>query len=72
MSNPVRTSPPPFLVPAGLILIGIGLAYLAVSLGICSDNQFITLTRRELSAYFLSPIGYLVLGGMLLIQWIGY
>jgi ABC-type transport system involved in multi-copper enzyme maturation permease subunit len=32
----------------------------------------VALARRELSAYFLSPIGYLVLGGMVMLQWIGY
>ena len=71
-NNPIHTAPGPFLVPGGLILMIVGLVYLAVSLGICSDNQFVTLTRRELSAYFLSPIGYLVLGGMVLIQWNQY
>jgi ABC-2 type transport system permease protein len=72
LNNPVHTTPRPSLVPGGLILMIVGLAYLAVSLGICSDNQFVTLTRRELSGYFLSPIGYLVLAGMVLIQWAGY
>ena len=71
-NNPVHTMPKPFLVPGGLILMGLGITYLAIALGICSDNQFVTLTRRELSAYFLSPIGYLVLAGMALIQWVGY
>lgn len=71
-TNPVHTTPRPFLVPTGLILMGVGLTYLAVSLGVCSDNPFVTLTRRELSAYFFSPIGYLVLGGMVLVEWYGY
>ena len=61
-----------FLVPAGLILGLIGLIYLAVGMGACSDNQFVTLTRRELSTYFLSPLGYMVFGGMALCQWGGY
>jgi ABC-type transport system involved in multi-copper enzyme maturation permease subunit len=68
----VHNPPTPSLVPGGLILIGLGGIYLAVALGICSDNQFVALTRRELSSYFLSPIGYLVLGGLVLIQWLGY
>ncbi len=72
LSNPVLTAPRPFLVPGGLILITVGLSYISVALGICSDNQFVTLARRELSAYFLSPIGYLVLAGMVLVQWLGY
>ena len=64
--------PKPFLIPGGIVLGGLGFACVAVSLGICSDSQFVTLVRRELSAYFLSPIGYLVLGGMALVQWVGY
>jgi ABC-2 type transport system permease protein len=71
-SNTITTPPGPFLVPYGLILMGLGVTYFAVALGICSDNQFITLTRCELSAYFLSPIGYLVLGGTTLMQWVSY
>ncbi|MBN9121821.1 MAG: ABC transporter permease subunit [Planctomycetes bacterium] len=72
LGTQVTVAPKPFLVPGGLILGGLGLAYLAVSLGICSDSLFVTLTRRELSAYFLSPIGYLVLAGMVLAEWLGY
>jgi ABC-type transport system involved in multi-copper enzyme maturation permease subunit len=71
-SAPVTSPPTPFFIPAGLILIGLGALYLCVSVGICSDNQIITLTRRELSSYFLSPIGYLVLVGTFLMQWCGY
>jgi ABC-2 type transport system permease protein len=67
------TSPPaPFLVPGGLILAGLGLAYLAVALGICSDSQLATLTRREMSSYFLSPIGYLVIAGMVGAEGLAY
>jgi ABC-type transport system involved in multi-copper enzyme maturation permease subunit len=69
---PVAVPPQPFLVPGGLILGSLGLLYLAISVGICSESQFVTLTRRELSAYFFSPIGYFVLGGMLAAQWFGY
>ena len=71
-SAELTTPPKPFLVPAGLILGGLGLTYLAVAIGVCSDNQFVTLMRRELSAYFVSPIGYLVLAGMILVEWYGY
>lgn len=71
-SNTLTVPPRPFLIPTGIILMGIGLTYLTVALGICSDNQFVTLTRRELGAFFLSPIGYLVLGGMAAVEWLGY
>jgi len=71
-AHTITETPKPFMIPNGIILMGLGLLYLVVSLGICSDNQFVTLTRRELSAYFLSPIGYLVLGGMVAVQWLAY
>lgn len=71
-ANTLTTSPPPYLVPTGVILMGLGLTYLAVALAICSDNVFVTLTRRELAAYFLSPVGYLVIGGMAFVEWTGY
>ncbi|MBX9582859.1 MAG: ABC transporter permease [Gemmataceae bacterium] len=71
-ANLLTVPPPAFLVPAGVILMGLGLAYLGVAVGVCSDNQFVTLTRRELAAYFLSPVGYLVLAGTTLMQWISY
>jgi hypothetical protein len=65
-------APKPFLVPSGLLLGGLGVVYLAVSLGIVSDSPFVTMTRRELSSYFYSPIAYIVLLGMSLLTWIGY
>lgn len=68
----LTVSPKPFLVPGGLILGAIGLVYLAVSLGVCSESQFVTLTRRELSAYFFSPIGYLVIAGMAMTEGLAY
>ncbi|MBN9518009.1 ABC transporter permease [bacterium] len=71
-ANVLTTSPAPYLVPTGVILMGLGLTYLAVALAICSDNQFVTLTRRELASYFLSPVGYLVIGGMAFVEWTGY
>ena len=70
--SPLSIPAKPFLVPGGVILTLMGLIYLGVSLGYCSDNQLVTLTRRELSSYFLSPIGFLVLGGMALGQWLSY
>ena len=71
-ANLISTSPAPYLVPTGVLLMGLGLLYLGVALAICSDNQFVTLTRRELAAFFLSPVGFLVLAGMAAIEWLGY
>ena len=71
--NKVLTSPPqPFLVPYGLILIGLGLAWSAVSAAVGSEFQLAVLTRRELTSYFYSPIAYLVLFGMAAVGWLGY
>jgi ABC-2 type transport system permease protein len=69
---PVKALPQPFLVPGGLIFAVLGLALLAVSVGTCSDHPFVVLVRRELGSYFLSPVGYLVLAGMTLCQWLQY
>lgn len=70
--NTLTVHPKPFLVPNGIILMGVGVLYLGVALGICSDNQFVTLTRRELGSFFVSPVGYIVLLGMSLAAWVGY
>lgn len=64
------TNAPDFFVPAGLILTTASLICIAISLGICSDLPLIVLTRREIAAVFYSPIGYLVLFGMMLIGWL--
>ena len=68
----LSVQPRPFLVPGGVSLMAVGLVYLAISLGVCSDSQFVTLARRELSSYFFSPIGILVLLGMVVAEWMQY
>lgn len=50
-----------YLVPTGLLLMGLGLLYALVSAGICSDNRVLVMTRRELSAFFYSPMAYIVM-----------
>jgi len=61
-----------FLVPSGLILMGAGLAYLAVSLAVCSDWPLVVLVRRELAGFFYSPMAYLVLLAMMFVSWINF
>jgi ABC-type transport system involved in multi-copper enzyme maturation permease subunit len=61
-----------FFVPSGLVLIGIGVLYAILSVGICSERQVVVLARRELAAFFYSPIAYLVLFGMVVVCWINY
>lgn len=68
----VMSGLPRYLVPSGLLLTFLGLAYVALAVGVCSDRPIVVLTRRELAAYFYSPIAYLVLFGMTVIGWIMY
>jgi ABC-type transport system involved in multi-copper enzyme maturation permease subunit len=53
----------PYALPFGLVLMGLGLLYGAVTAGLCSDSTFVVLTRRELASLFFSPIAYTVLLG---------
>ncbi len=61
-----------FLVPSGLILLFFSVVYVAVAFGVCSDSVLVVLVRRELAAYFYSPMAYLVLIGMTLIGWANF
>ncbi|HZT82623.1 MAG TPA: ABC transporter permease, partial [Gemmataceae bacterium] len=63
------TPPPAYNMPYGLTLMGLGLLYVALCAGLCSDNQLIVLTRRELASLFFSPIAYVILLGLTLIAW---
>jgi ABC-type transport system involved in multi-copper enzyme maturation permease subunit len=63
------TSTPPdstFLASGGLLLMGLGLLYAGLAAAVCSDNTVAVLTRRELAAFFYSPIAYIVLIGLVL------
>ena len=64
--------PSPFLVPYGLILLALGLVYCGVSLAVASESHFVVIARRELTAYFYSPTGYLILLGAAAASWAGY
>jgi ABC-type transport system involved in multi-copper enzyme maturation permease subunit len=61
-----------FFLPSGILLIVGGLLYIAVGAGVCSDRQFVVLTRRELAAIFHSPLAYLVLVGYIVLGWYIY
>ena len=58
-----------YIIPSGLLLMGLGLLYLAISLGLCSDLKIIVLTKRELATFFYSPMAYLLIIGMTLVGW---
>jgi ABC-type transport system involved in multi-copper enzyme maturation permease subunit len=50
-----------YFIPSGLTLMGVSVLHFALALGICSDHPFVVLARRELAAFFYSPIAYIVL-----------
>jgi ABC-type transport system involved in multi-copper enzyme maturation permease subunit len=50
--------------------MGLGLLYVLVAAGICSDNRVLVLTRRELAAFFYSPMAYIVMVCLTLVAWL--
>jgi hypothetical protein len=68
----LKEAPAPYLIPSGLLLMGLGALYAILSAGLVTDNRVIVMARRELAAFFYSPIAYLVLFGFTLVSWIQY
>jgi ABC-type transport system involved in multi-copper enzyme maturation permease subunit len=58
-----------YLMPSGIVLMGLGLVYVASGFAISSDNRFVAMTRRELLAFFCSPTAYIFLLGFTIIAW---
>lgn len=56
-----------YVVPWGLTLMVLGVLYVMLALGYLSDRPLVVLTRRELAAFFLSPMAYIVLVGLTLV-----
>jgi ABC-type transport system involved in multi-copper enzyme maturation permease subunit len=50
-----------YVMPSGLLLMGCGLVYFLLALGILSERPFVVMTRRELGAFFHSPVAYFML-----------
>ena len=50
-----------YFVPGGLVMMSLGLAYAVTAVFLISDATLVVLTRRELLAYFCSPIAYILL-----------
>ena len=66
------TAPPDYFFPYGLILMVVGMIYGAASYLTCSDAPFAVLTRRELGAFFYTPMAYLLLFGFTVIAWVSF
>jgi hypothetical protein len=61
-----------YFVSYGSVLLILGLLYTAGGAGMASDAPLFVLTRRELGAFFYSPMAYLVLIGFAVLCWIPY
>ncbi len=67
-----QTQPGDYFVPYGLLLMFLGLLYVAVSLLECSDRRWVVLTRRELGSLFYSPAAYILLFAFAIVHWFAY
>ncbi|HZZ80840.1 MAG TPA: ABC transporter permease [Gemmataceae bacterium] len=70
LAKALTTTAAAYLVPSGIVLMGMSIVYVLIAIGICVDWPVVVLTRRELAAYFYSPLAYLVLIGQLIYGWI--
>jgi ABC-2 type transport system permease protein len=59
-----------YAVPAGILLMALGLLYAGLVGFFRAENKIIVMTRRELATFFLSPIAYLVLIGFTVVAWV--
>jgi ABC-2 type transport system permease protein len=62
--------PESFFVPSGLLLSLTALLYVFLAIGLCSENSFVVLTRRELASFFYSPIAYIVFVAMTIMAFV--
>jgi ABC-type transport system involved in multi-copper enzyme maturation permease subunit len=68
----IRTPSLHYHVPTGLLLMFLGVLFVLVSFGLCSDRPFVVMTRRELGAYFFSPIAYITIAACIVAEWLAY
>jgi ABC-type transport system involved in multi-copper enzyme maturation permease subunit len=57
----IAAHPIEYLVPAGILLLLLGVAYTVTGYSLFSDRPLVVLTRRELGAFFYSPMAYIIL-----------
>jgi ABC-2 type transport system permease protein len=64
------TRPAPYLIPTGLVLLCLGALYVLFYVLLYVENPVVVMGRRELTAFFYSPIAYFVLLGFTIVGWI--
>jgi hypothetical protein len=62
----------PFFIPQGFSLLLLGCTYIVAGLAMSLDSSLVVLTRRELGAFFYSPMAYLCLFGFVVFSWVTY
>jgi ABC-2 type transport system permease protein len=66
-----------YLVPNGFLYMVLGGLYLLAGRLFSSESKLLIMTRRELSSFFTSPIGYIIMGAtvivasLVFIDWVG-
>jgi ABC-type transport system involved in multi-copper enzyme maturation permease subunit len=61
-----------YFISYGAVLLVMGLLYSATGGILASDSPLFVLTRRELGAFFFSPMAYLVMVGFGFFSWLSY
>jgi ABC-type transport system involved in multi-copper enzyme maturation permease subunit len=65
-------TPRGYFLSYGLVLLVIGLIYAVVGFCLFSDSSLVVLTRREIGAFFYSPIAYLTVLGFTVAAWVSF
>jgi hypothetical protein len=66
------SNPTPYLGGGGILLMVAGIIYLLTGITFASENRFIVMARREMTAFFVSPIAYIVIIGFAVIGGVNY
>jgi hypothetical protein len=66
------SAPAPYLGSAGILLMLAGGIYVLGAIGFASENRLVVMTRREFTAFFVSPVAYIVLISFALIGTYNY
>jgi ABC-type transport system involved in cytochrome c biogenesis permease component len=55
------STPEQFLSSVGILQMAIGLIYVGVAVSLVTESRFVIMTKRELAAFFYSPLAYFVI-----------
>jgi ABC-2 type transport system permease protein len=61
-----------YLPTAGSLLMGMGILYVMWAVLFSSDAQVVVVARRELGAFFYTPVAYILMIGLAIVAWFGY